>query len=577
MPPYQKPNQKDSADRNSFANYVLKSVHLETGRPKTTASIQGVPQYAATSFSVSDILQGAFNVKDPSDTLLVINKALTQNLEGLYSIGADSTSSFSTTPKTPGAGGGGGGGVGGGDLSGSVPGVGGLVSKEWVAALPLKHPTTSALIWARQGNASQEMHLGTSGDINVDIEQHKQYAFTDPTMKHPWNMDRLNGPQGGGTKISYDVTKSATILFEDASLAGPGGAFGYLSPEDERFYISMAWPYKGTASAGFADAGKPEIAAIADTLKQSDYKGKRILVYSMVTGKGCVCTPGDWGPHPRNTLGVSLSGEKIKANIKNSYFGLSPDVHFALDTVGGTEFMLGWMPDDTPLGPYAQFAYGSGTVSVVDGITVSGPTYSGGLVNTTPASGGGGQNTIDELIFAGTKIFNHPNMWLGRHPAMKMLLTQGTFSSNRPEFVVYKDSKGRQFLMPALLNYLWYIVSGGFILDGFLGAIGYKPKAGDPTKTIMSNHSTGGAIDIGSIGKNGITYPYTNANWRPICDQLFVYLASLPANTKGEEIGCSFAADYANGFHVYKDANPTHLHIGFDTTQAGMLIPALKK
>lgn len=577
MGTYQKPTEANSQNRKTFANYVLDSVKVTGGVPRTTSSMQGTPQYAATSFSVSDILQGTFNVKNQSDTLLVVNKALTQNLSGLYDRGADSISSFSTVPAS-------------GSLTGVAPiidpetgessaGAAGTglnsdgitVSRTFVTGLPLDHPTTKAIIWNRQGKASREMHIPTDPDMTKDKSQHIQYEGMRPEWKHPWNMDRVGGWIGGESFVSGPLD-TGTIGGEDASVGGQSGALGMMDPIEEQFYCSMAWPLDADAcKKAFIKAGVPEVndRATAAKLKYDAYRHKRVMVYSVTTQKGVVCCPGDWGPNPYWSNGAASKG-----SISGFYIGLSPDTHFALGTDHGTEVILGWMPDDTPVGPYTT---GNGIVAAPS--ATPGGTAGSIAGGTAAASGGGGQNTIEELIYAGTILANHPNMWIARHKAMKTLLTQGTFSSDHPNFVLYKGSDGRQFLMPSLLNFLFYIVEGGFIVDNFLGAIGYKTKAGDRTNTQVSNHATGGAIDIGSLGKASLnaSVGYNDPSWRAICDEMFGYLATLPPDIRGEEIGCSFAADYANGFHVYKDAHPTHLHLGFDVTEAGSLIPALKK
>lgn len=598
MPGFSKPTQADLLDDRAFSNFVNNQHLYENGAPRTTASLQGTQQYAATSFTVSDILQGTFNVKDQSDTLLVINKALTQDLEGLYSIGADSVSSFSskaagsslTQPS----------GAAGNVAPGTVGSNAGTalakpVKKEWVSKLPLEMPETKVLIWIRQGKGSREMHLGLSNSMTFDNANHKQYTDMPKEWLFPYNMDRdasegksfktppVVGSDGyvryweGGESIAGPKNENGlgagdTIGNENPDLPGPGGAFGYLSPEEEQFYCSMAWPFNGdNAIAKFIEAGLPDVAAKCRAIKHSSYKGRRVLVYSVKTQAAVVCTPGDWGPNPYYTTGA-----REKDSIEGFIIGLSPDVHFALGTEHGDQFMVGWMPDATPLGPYKPT-----TDQALPAAAFSG---------TAPAAvGGGGQNTIEELIYAGQKIAQHPNNWMvkdGKRVAgvdnyaknIRTLLSTGLKSNPFPEEVLYKDANGNQFLMPALLNYLWLILEGGFILDGYVGAIGHRQKKGDASQ--LSNHATGGAIDIGNLGRAGSNKVYSfmdHTNCRPIADELFAYLATLKKDTRPEEIGCSYAYTYANGFKVYKDAVPTHLHLGFDVTQAGTLMPALKR
>ncbi len=566
--PMRRPNQRDLNDSRSFGKFYSDQTFNTTGGrpPRTTASAYGTPQYATTSFNLSDILQGTFVLNDSSDNLLLINKALTQDLDGLYAMGADGLTSFSTAAPSPALSSGGqvGSGIGGGAVGGINAGStieGALVSRDWVTSLPTTHPTSGALIWTRQGKGSREMHVPTDADLKKDIAQHKQYADMPPEWKHPWNMDRVGGGIGGGAKIYYDVDDADTILGEDPNAGGQvSGAFGALSPEHEQFYCSMAWPYKSTVD-GFNKAKRPDVAAIAANLTSSDYKGKKILVYSTKTQLACVCTPGDWGPHPYYSNGV-----EDKPSIYGSYIGLSPDVHWALGTDHGSEFILGWVDDATPVGPYNP--------TVDQAVPGTGNLSGGG--GTTPATGGKMVNSIDEIRAAGKKIVDHPNNWLSKHSGFKTLLLDGTLSNPYPEEVMYKGADGRQFLKPSLLNYLWYILEGGFILDGYLGAIGHKQKLGNTSK--LSNHASGGAIDIGSIGlaKAGRVYSFADTtNGRSIADQLFWYLSTLPKDTRPEEVGCSFAFTYGD-FRVYKDPNTTHIHLGFNNEQGGSLISALK-
>lgn len=577
MSGFKKPNQNDLQDDRTLADFVNSQHRYPEGAPKTTASRAGTPQYGTTSFTVSDVLQGTFNVRDPADTLAIINKGLTQDLSSLYYGGIAGYNSFSSVPPDPvlkgeHPTGGGSGGDGGGATSGTPHAP--AVRKDWVQSLPVKAPSTNAFLWVRQGKSSREMHLGLSGIIEADKQNHLQWSEMPEKWLFPYNMDRVDGdgaggdpayigPRGyvinwgGGDKIIGSTGQ--TIGNENPNMPGHGGAWGDLNPSEEQYYVAMAWPYKGVEDS-FVKAGRTDIAGKATSIKKSEYRGRRLLVYSMKTGAACVCTPGDWGPHPWRTTGVN-DGDTIEGSIT----GLSPDTHFVLGTDHGAEVLLGWMPDSTPLGPYQPTPD-----QKVETIPNS---YSGSIPSATVS---GRQHSIEEIIYAGTKIANHPNCWMARDTNCKTVLTAGRVPwGEGDKNVLYRDANGRCFLMPSLLNYLWLILSNGFILDGYAGSIVPKMKTYSPDK--VSNHSYGGAIDIGSIGraKEGRVHRLYDQASKPIVDELFNFLASLPENTRPQDVGSQYPFTYPNGYKVFKD--PGHIHIGFDLPRAGVLMTALKK
>lgn len=559
-------SENDIANGANFAGYVADGIAAEgSGSPlKTSAAISGLPQYAATSMSVSDILQGTFSVNDPSDTLTVINKALTQDLSALYDLGFDSASSFSPSVPTAGI-------TGGAAAPGvtAATGSGSTLNESWVTSLPSIHPTTKAVLWVKTGKASMEMHLPTSADLATDVSQHKQYTELPPNQKHPWYMDRVGGPIGGETgKLNSDPS-TGTILNESATAPGQPGAFGILSPEAEQFYISMAYPYKGTED-NFKKAKRDDVVKLIQDngLSKTAYTGKRILVYSKSTTKGCVCTPGDWGPQPYWSNGAS-----DRSSINGFYMGLSTDVHYALGTKHGDTMIIGWMPDNTPVGPYTAQNSNEGTSST-DPANTTGP-----LAFPPDATGSTVINTFEEMQYAGQMIVNHPNCKLSSSSGFKSTLTNGfgVVSSNIKNVPYYYANQGKGFLMPSLLNMLWYLLEGGYLLGNYLGSYGIKQAAGNASR--LSYHAKGGAIDIGSIGRasENRMYSFQEPGWRTTLDSMFTYVSTLPKTVRAKEYGCSFEADYNNGLHIYKDAHPTHLHIGYDYDMAGQLMPALKK
>ncbi len=581
---YDSPRQSDVATQRDLANSIQARQRSATGSPRTTQSINRGPTNNATVYSVSDILQGTMAVRGPEDTLMVINNALTKDLEGLYGNFGGSISSFSSADPNPileyGLDGvSEGGGSGGGGTWGDFVDVIGSVKEEVVRALPLEHPETGAFIWRREGTASREMHLPTSGDINVDKQNHKQLSSLPDSWKHPYNLDRNDSEgkpfgadpyvdsrgyvkrwEGGETIIG---NSGDTIGNEDPDVGGTNGAYGgyypggFMSPEAEQWYCSMAWP---------CDVVKqkfhpyPEVAAKCDGVKHKDYYGRKIMVYSKETHKAVICTPGDWGPNPENTAGAIES-------IRDSIIGLSPDTHHALGTDHGAEVILAMMPDDTPLGPYQSET----------GIMRPGGDY--------PDTSGVSPVTIEELKYAGNIIADHPNFWMNKPghnwaSGIDQVLRSGGYGGMgfgaRLDLLPFREGSVG-FFYPSLLNYFYYLIEeGGFILDEYLGSIGFKPK-GSKVGNEPSNHSYGGAIDFSKIGRasENKVYHVSNSECRAkVGDSLFEFLASLPKSIWADEHGCEWVADYSNGMHTYRD--PAHIHLGFNPGNTGSLLSALK-
>ena len=204
-------------------------------------------------------------------------------------------------------------GASGGDPTGSLAGMpwgGGDISK-----LP-QVASSGAKLPAQRGAITQEMHLPTSGNISTDIAQHKQLAELPKNLRHPYYMDRVGGGAGGYAGFS--------LAGQNQGSAGKPGAFGYLNPTDEQWYMNMRWHYASTG-------GGQKIAGQT----QGQLKGRRVMVYNERTKKGVVCTPGEYGPHGSTSLVA----------------GVSPDSFFALGAKQGDVCWFGWVSDSTQLGP----------------------------------------------------------------------------------------------------------------------------------------------------------------------------------------------------------------------------------
>lgn len=561
MPGYRKPTEDDFDSFKTLGDMISGEQLIAEGGNRTTASITGAEQYAATTYTVSDILQGTLNFRDPSESLLVTNLALTGHLKDLYGQGAHSLASLSAT--NPGSGLDSQSGAtnnDGGLPSGAVDPSTGLIRQEWVETLPATH-VNGAFLWSTKGKASREMHLPVAPKIQDDIKMHKQSPGMSPEWRHPWNMDRANGAVGGEAKIYYDVNDAQTVLGETANADGQPGAFGYLTPEEEQFYISMAWPYNGDVPKEFETAGRSDIAAKAKAIKKDSYRGIKILMYCVQTKKACVCTPGDWGPHPYYS-----NGAVKRSSINGSFFGLSPDSHFVMGSDSKMDFIAGIMPDSTPLGPYTPQNAQQGTVA-------------GGFGDVNSSF----VNTAAEMRYAGLKITQHPNFLMNEaspYSATGVFTAGFTIDSRSASVTPAKNSEqpGKGFLMPSLLNWLWYCLEGGFVFAGYLGSYGFKMATFN--KSRISNHAKGGAIDIGRLGHTsygrGVTYSLGDlSKSRAVMEQLIDFMATLPKTVMPQEIGGPYATPTSAPLRVYLD--PGHIHFGFSENQCGALIPALRQ
>jgi len=533
------PTQANLMDDGSVGTFANENQSYASGPIKTTASISGQQTYGATTYDVSDIMQGTFAVKDPSDQLLVLNKAATQDLVGLYGVGADSLSSYGSG-KIHSA-------LGGGDSPFEGDGT---IKESYVVSLPKVAPNGKGFIWKSRGFSTIEMHLATSDNLQTDIAQHQQLQGIIPEHQHPLYMMRPDGKNAGENP-------------DNANVAGTGGAWGLMDPVSEQYYMAMAWPFKGAPQADYRKAGRNDIADQSEAVTKADYWKTKILVYSVETKKGVVCTPGDWGPRPYHNDTDGTGNSWICGN--------TADTHTYLGTNHGAEVILGFMPDDTPVGPFMPPA--------------------GAASEGLPSTAGGGTDSIADIKYAGQKILNHPNCLMGQDRGwtgktqnevdllryvhnFQALMTKGVITSEPGALFREGD---RAFLFPSLLNYLWVILEGGFILDMYLSS--FRGLAEDSASE-GENHLYGGAIDIGKIGlaSEGTAYLWSadQKNWRRVADKLFTYLSTFSTTSRPSFIAGPYEYTYPNNYKLHKDVNPTHIHCGFLRSAAGTLMSVLR-
>lgn len=585
---FQKATESDLSDETSFASYVNTQIRSKTGPLRTTASLNRDPQYAATSFNISDILQGGLAVSDPSDPLLIANQFLTKRLDNIYESNPDKqfallSGSFESTDPNA--------------ATNTVYGESGFnddgtLNSKWVSSLPvvgpysrsLQGPTTNdpnspapgaknIMLWARSGLASEVMHLPVSSSIEQDIRNHIQSPDLGASRKHPYFMDRdaqddksTSAPFSGTDGYVYNwdygeevVSRPGQKTFggEDPNRPGKKGAFGILDPKSEQWYVSMPWP-SNLNTGQWTDIGLPSIdeSIKKDSLILSDYLNCRILVYHVRSGKAVIATPGDMGPQP-SKLNYSA------AFPENCHLmGLSPDIaqYFGLVSMRDT-VMVGFVDSSWQLGPYIKTKISPSDLN--SGYSYGMPgSYNNNPISLSPddwSVGTGSSSLVDsieDIKYAMTLLRDHPNMWAtknevgGTRNGHGPLNAEGfykLFTNGFPwseDAVIKVPGSKRTLIFPSLINFLWIAMESGFIFDGCAGAVGQQSKPGPEDGVTV--HETGSAIDFSFLGhvEHGGSYA-----WR-------LQWSTMP--TRGRNGGSS--AYKESQFTGPPTRNPQHMH-----------------
>jgi len=459
------PTGKALLNEDEFFKYVAAGqTYNISGGITSTAHISGQPSYAATTHSVSDILQGSLYNFNPQDELLVINRALTNSLTNLYGSegGIHGLSSFTKTIPTltnaPRVDGG-----YGGSFGGAIP-----------SGLPEEGAVTAAFAAMRAGFQGEDLLRAVmiagreSGWRNVKSKVSADYGM--------WQINSIN-------------LKSMNTI-------------GVTAMEQ------LLDPFKNAEGAHLL-------------YKQSGFNPWR------------------------------ASGNSSRADVQRA--------------TGGK----GFDPNGDPMWNTSQFE-AEARAAIEQAMQLASTVGFDGAISS---SGTQIVNTLEEFQYAGNKIANHPNMKMNMDTVLKSGFQ--TQTSNPIQYIsAWFPEANRGFLVPSLLNYLWYILEGGFSLGQYLGSYVHRNRIGGSSS--LSNHAHGGAIDIGALGGPGAD-PVSSSNprWRSYNDQLFQYLSTLSRDTKPQEAASSFEYNYG-WYRVYKDPNPNHIHLGFGREQVGQLIPALK-
>lgn len=191
-----------------------------------------------------------------------------------------------------------------------------------ILQLPAEHPNRKAKLPFRSGMMGVGMHMAVAATLEEDKQKHVQSGDLPTPWRHPFYMDRIGGP---GTDAGQSGSGTTVITGDDPNAPGTTGDFGFLSPEEEKWYIRMPFPYAPTDNPSGAYGEK------------GDYKGTRILAFNTRTKKAVVVTPGDKGQSVSHRGAI---GE------------LSPEAFWA--TAGDNSrdnYVFAFVSDDTKLGP----------------------------------------------------------------------------------------------------------------------------------------------------------------------------------------------------------------------------------
>ena len=192
------------------------------------------------------------------------------------------------------------------------------------------------------GTVCIEMHLATHRQNPWDT---KKYLELNSLPENYKTINYMTGPNSH--KISFNqwsqrANKTSTF---------PGGAFGYMTAEEEMWYINMRWEYVNWI---IENNSTRAINLNTDSLKWH-IGHRKVLVTNLTTGLQAVAYIGDSGP------GLNLGNPE-----NNRIGGLSPDLMFYLSNQQGiknipttvlgkddeTLYSFEWVINQkTPLGP----------------------------------------------------------------------------------------------------------------------------------------------------------------------------------------------------------------------------------
>lgn len=102
MSTFNRPRQDQMNSTQAFMeDYIFNATPELTSSRRTSASLDGVKSQDVTAYDISAVLQGALGIKDPSDSLLVLNAGMTEYLDHMTASDAGTMSIFSNKQRVP--------------------------------------------------------------------------------------------------------------------------------------------------------------------------------------------------------------------------------------------------------------------------------------------------------------------------------------------------------------------------------------------------------------------------------------------------------------------------------------------
>ncbi len=216
---------------------------------------------------------------------------------------------------------------------------------------------------------------------------------------------------------------------------------------------------------------------------------------------------------------------------------------------------------------------------------------SGGGTDPDLTLPGVGTSTIPDHIKNAATVFDaHPNMQISKsgHGGALMYQMKNGFTigndlngnpvSGFPHELVAVRSGSIGFPSPNLINMLYWIMEGGFIIYEDWGLAGVK-LASQSSSGNYSQHSWGGALDISRIGREGETTSYLLTDtgghevFMEICDRIMAAPQSIWPTEVGGPIEYDDGKDI--GISFYDQGHSNHIHLGYAADNAGVLFTNL--
>lgn len=211
------------------------------------------------------------------------------------------------------------------------------------ATIPAGLSPATTMSWGRY-RIPTNTATGKQGVGSVCVELHLPTSKKDPLAAGAYReLAGLDRVSVGGSERDYSTRK---YLTPKRGKTWPGGAFGYMEPEQEQWYMNMRWNFVDWTGRGHT--ANPDWTSLE---WHKDHR--KVLVTNLETGKRAIGYMGDSGP----ALGLGSPED-------NRIAGLSPDLMYYLSNQSGegtrtpfgadnaTDYKFEWVLDQSlPLGP----------------------------------------------------------------------------------------------------------------------------------------------------------------------------------------------------------------------------------